>query len=211
MDAKDILQYNKMENLGMNSNDDLDSESNSSNHDDDDEERKDVSDESSESAESSESKESKPIVESPESDSYETETEDSIEDSGKPFDPDARAEGNWDSQESPCETVFPDNNSFTTAVFKVKCDSTQPGENVVLVGNLSQLGSWNPSLGRTMTTSNTEYPIWSSKVIIPTNFKLEYKYVISNGDLFRWESNANNRSFLMTSDGTVIIDDFVNF
>lgn len=75
--------------------------------------------------------------------------------------------------------------------------TTVYGENIKVVGSISQLGSWNPSSAPALkadqyTSSN---PLWSSTVNIPAGTTFSYKFVkVSSTGTVTWESDPN-RSF----------------
>lgn len=64
------------------------------------------------------------------------------------------------------------------------------GQNVFVVGDLSQLGSWDPA--RAVPLSAASYPTWRATVDLPPNTRFEYKYVKKNPDgSVTWESDPN--------------------
>lgn len=73
----------------------------------------------------------------------------------------------------------------------VRCDSTQWGQVVAV------LGSWNSWDKRNLTvlqTCKSSFPLWSVSIQVPHSFQnksVEYKYVIAcDAQISRWESNA---------------------
>lgn len=83
---------------------------------------------------------------------------------------------------------------MSNIVFQVKC-STQPGEDVRVVGCSSQLGDWMPARGVRLQTTPDTYPFWKSESIALSE-DTEYKYVVvksqKEGEV-RWEGCANRR------------------
>ncbi|WP_018587309.1 carbohydrate-binding module family 20 domain-containing protein [Salinispora arenicola] len=74
------------------------------------------------------------------------------------------------------------------------------GQNVFVVGNVAELGSWNPD--EAVALSAADYPVWRATVNLPSNTAIEYKYLKKNPDGFvTWESGAN-RSFTTPPTGT---------
>jgi alpha-amylase len=71
---------------------------------------------------------------------------------------------------------------------------TQPGQNVYVVGNRSELGAWNAAAAKPLTwMSGTGSPgHWRATLTLPANVTVEYKYIRKdgNGDVV-WESGAN--------------------
>ena len=63
--------------------------------------------------------------------------------------------------------------------FKFVVD-TLPGQHVRIVGDISQLGVWNPSKGLSLTTNPKLYPYWISltPIIVPKG-KLIIKKIYS--------------------------------
>ena len=93
--------------------------------------------------------------------------------------------------------------------FQVHCDQTQPGEQVVVVGNTPSLGSWEPHQGVKLVTDRTCWPNWHSTESLSVrellqglteSQKLEYKFLILNQhDGERWESIEGNRKITLTA------------
>ncbi|WP_025618448.1 carbohydrate-binding module family 20 domain-containing protein [Salinispora cortesiana] len=74
------------------------------------------------------------------------------------------------------------------------------GQNVFVVGNVAELGSWNPD--NAIALSAADYPVWRATVDLPPNTHIEYKYVKKNPDgSVTWESQSN-RSFTTPATGT---------
>jgi len=67
---------------------------------------------------------------------------------------------------------------------------THWGDTVCIVGNVPELGNWNPYCGVRMNTNRNTYPIWESEYVnIMLKGKLEYKYVVLKGDgSMYWEA-----------------------
>lgn len=105
-------------------------------------------------------------------------------------------------------------------VFRVVCDSTELGQTVVVTGDSSRLGSWNPLQGVYLMTNVHDFPIWRSEPVpveqlligLSASPCLEYKYVIVdqsklNGDVGTkdvtsvWEDGFHgNRKVMLTID-----------
>ncbi|WP_028568568.1 carbohydrate-binding module family 20 domain-containing protein [Salinispora tropica] len=74
------------------------------------------------------------------------------------------------------------------------------GQNAFVIGNVAELGSWNPD--NAVALSAADYPIWRATVDLPPNTNIEYKYLKKNPDgSVTWESGAN-RSFTTPATGT---------
>jgi hypothetical protein len=106
------------------------------------------------------------------------------------------------------------NPNMATIIFKCK-SSTNLGETVRLVGNIEELGCWEPSKSLKMATNESVYPIWESTTEItgPVGMEISYKYVKHDEkqDIYHWEEfNQNvNRKFVISSDGIFVISDEV--
>lgn len=68
--------------------------------------------------------------------------------------------------------------------------STQWGQNLFVVGDRAELGSWDPA--RAVALSSATYPVWRSAVTLPAGATVAYKYVRKDaaGNV-TWESGAN--------------------
>lgn len=91
------------------------------------------------------------------------------------------------------------NNAFTTL-----------GSNVYIVGNVSELGNWNPdeAIGPMFNQVIYEYPSWYYDISVPANESIEFKFIKKDavGNV-EWESGINH-SVTTPQDGTdtVIVD-----
>ncbi|KAJ7064448.1 glycoside hydrolase family 13 protein [Mycena amicta] len=77
------------------------------------------------------------------------------------------------------------------------------GENIFLVGSISQLGAWDPAAS--LPLSAATYPVWTITVNLPPNTSFEYKFIRkeTNGTVV-WESDPN-RSTTTVGSGTQTI------
>ncbi|GAA3137007.1 carbohydrate-binding module family 20 domain-containing protein [Planomonospora alba] len=102
---------------------------------------------------------------------------------------------------SPSPTVSP---GGVAASFGVNA-TTSWGQNVFVVGDVPELGSWNPA--NAVALSSAAYPVWRATVNLPAGRTISYKYIKKNPDgSVTWESDPN-RSFTTPSGGTVTRDD----
>lgn len=68
--------------------------------------------------------------------------------------------------------------------------TTVLGQNVYVVGDISELGGWNTA--KAVPLSSAGYPVWSGTVSIPQSESFQYKYVVIDGSgNVTWESGAN--------------------
>jgi alpha-amylase len=64
------------------------------------------------------------------------------------------------------------------------------GQNVYVVGDISELGGWNTA--DAVPLSPASYPVWSATVSIPQSESFQYKYVVIDGSgNVTWESGTN--------------------
>lgn len=79
--------------------------------------------------------------------------------------------------------------------------TTTYGENVFIVGSISQLGSWNTANAITLSASQytSSNPLWAVTINLPAGTTFQYKYFRkeSNGSIV-WESDPN-RSYTVPS------------
>ncbi|GJN68086.1 glucoamylase precursor [Purpureocillium lilacinum] len=72
--------------------------------------------------------------------------------------------------------------------------TTVPGEDVFVVGGITELSNWSPANGIPLDASKytPSDPLWTVKVKIPSETSFEYKYIKKNrnGDV-TWESDPN--------------------
>lgn len=75
-------------------------------------------------------------------------------------------------------------------VFNIN-EETEYGENIHIVGNIAELGNWDPSEAPEAFL-NPEYPYWFLPISVPTNETIEFKFikVDENGNV-TWESGEN--------------------
>jgi len=83
-----------------------------------------------------------------------------------------------------------------------------PKTRVVMVGNLPELGDWDPSRGVNLETNAVTFPIFTGQVVLPPKTSFEYKYVIVAEDgetdmKQQWE--AVNRPFTTDASATTVI------
>ena len=103
-----------------------------------------------------------------------------------------------------------DGSSSTTDIpttFNVNA-TTVWGQNVYVVGNISQLGNWNTNNAISLSASN--YPIWNGTINLPPSTTIQYKYIKKdgNGNVI-WESGSN-RVYTTPASGTATRNDTWN-
>ncbi|KAI0316240.1 glycoside hydrolase [Amylostereum chailletii] len=95
--------------------------------------------------------------------------------------------------------------SGTVAVSFAETATTTFGENIFVVGSISELGNWAPASA--IALSSNTYPIWTATVNIPSGTTFQYKYIRKETDgSFTWESDPN-RSDTTPSSGTQTLND----
>lgn len=89
-------------------------------------------------------------------------------------------------------------------VFHVTAE-TQFGENIYVVGNVPELGSWNPD-NCTEALLNPNYPEWFLPVSVPMGTTIEFKFIKkdANGNVV-WESGENH-TITSSSDPCGVVD-----
>lgn len=79
------------------------------------------------------------------------------------------------------------------------------GENIFVVGSISQLGTWDPASSIPLSSAN--FPDWEVTVSLPANTAFQYKYIRKETDgSVVWESDPN-RSATTPSSGSSTLDD----
>jgi glucoamylase len=80
---------------------------------------------------------------------------------------------------------------------------TQWGENIYLVGDSPLLSNWIPASGIKLSAKG--YPVWSTRISLPTNTAFKYKYVKrdSKGNTL-WEQSADH-TFTTAANNTPIV------
>jgi hypothetical protein len=75
-----------------------------------------------------------------------------------------------------------------TIKFSIKY-STQPGENIYIVGNLKELGNWKENKFKLKWT---EGHIWKGKLNLPSEIEnFSYKFICASDKQVRWEEGPN--------------------
>ncbi|KAF5376995.1 hypothetical protein D9615_007302 [Tricholomella constricta] len=86
----------------------------------------------------------------------------------------------------------------SVAVTFAETATTVFGENIFLVGSVSQLGSWAPASA--LALSAASYPIWTVTVSLPANSVFEYKFIRKAEDgTVSWESDPNRQATISAS------------
>ncbi|ELZ87682.1 cyclomaltodextrin glucanotransferase [Haloferax elongans ATCC BAA-1513] len=91
-----------------------------------------------------------------------------------------------------------------SARFVVNDATTDMGENVYVVGNVHELGNWDPdrAVGPFFNQVVHEYPNWYYDVNLPAGADIEFKFVkIADDGTVTWESGSN-RTYTTPTDST---------
>ncbi|KAG5651660.1 hypothetical protein H0H81_007882 [Sphagnurus paluster] len=81
----------------------------------------------------------------------------------------------------------------TVAVTFAETATTVFGENIFLVGSISQLGSWAPA--SSIALSSASYPVWKATVSLPASTTFQYKFIRKAADgTVTWESDPNRQA-----------------
>ena len=104
-------------------------------------------------------------------------------------------------------TINPLNASLS---FRVKY-KTEFGQLLYIIGNIEELGQWDPSKAKPMFTNNDLYPTWKLKKELncPLGMDIYYKYIIKDKNKIIWEDLGQNRNrhITVSSPGNLIIFD----
>lgn len=84
------------------------------------------------------------------------------------------------------------------AVTFAETATTVFGENIFLVGSISQLGTWAPASA--IALSSASYPVWTVTVSLPPGTVFEYKFIRKAADgTVTWESDPNRQATVAAS------------
>ncbi|WP_449065938.1 carbohydrate-binding module family 20 domain-containing protein [Planomonospora algeriensis] len=90
------------------------------------------------------------------------------------------------------------------ASFNVEA-GTAFGQDVFVVGNLPELGGWDPA--KALKLSSHDYPVWREALLLPPNTAVSFKYIKKNSDgSVIWESDPD-RTFTTPPTGTASRND----
>ncbi|PBK84861.1 glycoside hydrolase family 13 protein [Armillaria gallica] len=79
--------------------------------------------------------------------------------------------------------------------------TTTFGENIFVVGSISQLGNWAPA--SSIALSANDYPVWEATVSIPAGTVFQYKFIRKETDgSVVWESDPNRQATVISSGTT---------
>ena len=84
------------------------------------------------------------------------------------------------------------NSSMAQVSFQVDNATTVPGQNMYVVGNAPELGSW--SVNQAVELSPTNYPTWTASVSLPQGLAVQFKFIKMDGSSnVTWETGANQQ------------------
>eukprot|EP00931_Biecheleriopsis_adriatica_P085516 TRINITY_DN6005_c0_g1_i1.p1 TRINITY_DN6005_c0_g1~~TRINITY_DN6005_c0_g1_i1.p1 ORF type:complete len:1791 (-),score=203.03 TRINITY_DN6005_c0_g1_i1:88-5460(-) len=96
--------------------------------------------------------------------------------------------------------VYADSNlpkEYQEYQFQIFCDSTTLQEVILVVGSEVELGSWQPAKAVRCSTTESEFPIWSSPVLsIPWKSGGEFEFKLlkqGEGGYVVWDDTANHK------------------
>ena len=86
--------------------------------------------------------------------------------------------------------------------------SLPTGHSLVVVGDTPALGLWRPEEGVPLTTTPTQFPVWTTNapVLLPVGETIAYKYAIKTHDGFHWEEINVNRTIKVTREIQTVED-----
>jgi hypothetical protein len=87
--------------------------------------------------------------------------------------------------------------------FRVECNTTKVGDEIVLCGDSDELGNWRESCAVVLKTDASSFPKWSTTVLLQACECIEYKYAIRRREgedpaapgIVVWEGHMGNRGF----------------
>jgi hypothetical protein len=86
----------------------------------------------------------------------------------------------------------------STVTFKVICADTQPGDSLLLVGSVSELGCWQPDKAVILTTNAVSFPVWKCEIPMSCcGIPFEFKFILKSADgALHWEDlpSKSNRN-----------------
>ncbi|RVD81465.1 uncharacterized protein DFL_009329 [Arthrobotrys flagrans] len=97
----------------------------------------------------------------------------------------------------------------TVAVTFKELVTTTTGQDVYVVGSISQLGSWNTANAILLSASqySSSNPLWFGAVNIPAGTSFTYKYIKKSGSTVTWESDPNRSYTVPTCASTATVSD----
>ena len=98
--------------------------------------------------------------------------------------------------------------------FVVECNSTKVGDEIVVSGDVEELGNWRESCTVVLRTDPRTFPKWSTTVLLRASDCVEYKYAIRRREgedpaapgILVWEGHMGNRGFKVPRRAHVIED-----
>mgnify|MGYP000029135097 CR=1 FL=1 len=88
--------------------------------------------------------------------------------------------------------------------FSFQHSHTYPGDTLYVVGNLPELGAWNPQKAIAMDAN--AWPQWKTSLSLPKGVKFEYKLMIRNTHGDFWEAGENRYCTLSQKEPTCTIE-----
>lgn len=80
--------------------------------------------------------------------------------------------------------------------FKILCDNTNVGDEIYVVGSITELGLWNTNSAVQLSTSTEIFPLWRCSVSLAgTGGPFEYKFAKKNRDgRWDWENIGDSKN-----------------
>ncbi|CAM4490213.1 carbohydrate-binding module family 20 domain-containing protein [Paenibacillus tarimensis] len=100
-------------------------------------------------------------------------------------------------------------NEMVNVTFNIQNATTVVGQNVFIVGNIPQLGSWNPA-NAVGPASSANYPTWTITIPLPKGTSIEFKAIKkdANNNVV-WGSGAN-RAYTVSASNPAVTFNFNN-
>ena len=84
------------------------------------------------------------------------------------------------------------------------CDATQPGDGLVLTGDLAALGVWDPTAG--LDLDPEDWPVWRGAFTAPAGLRFEQKLVITHPDGgLTWQAGPDRLSRVPTDPDAAVL------
>lgn len=98
-------------------------------------------------------------------------------------------------------------NGLVPVTFTINNATTNWGQNVYIVGDIPELGSWNPQ--EAVVADSSSYPTWRTTVYLPVGTEFAFKAIKREGNNVVWEC-GNNRTYRVKSGNNEISFNFRN-
>lgn len=110
-----------------------------------------------------------------------------------------------------------ENVRLVPVTFMVQCNSTKVGDEIVVSGDVEELGNWRESCAVVLRTCPETFPRWTATVLLRASECIEYKYAIRRRQgedpaapgILVWEGHMGNRGVKVPRRAHVIEDELI--